>query len=346
MNAVKKNIKSELVTQSNQLVEARYNMGLAEQRLILTMIARIQPDDEDFKPYKISVADLAQSLGVDKNSAYRHCKKTTESLLTRVLKIEEPDGLLQVGWVSSAKYEDGTGLVHLTFDPKLKPYLLQLKSNFTSCRLEMLLSFKSQYSIRVYNLLKQYERIGNREIELDPLRQMLGIRDEYQEYKSFKNRILLPVQAELSDKSDICFDFSEIKYGRKVGAIRFVIKSKNVQPKIPDDNVIKLFDMIPIGHRDRKTIKTAVDLNYHKHGFDYVKINILYCNEKCDKSYAGFLANALKFNWGADWEPNSTNKSITKKIAKSIWERQGFKSEKEYNDHMYNQQMKTYGIVK
>ena len=138
--------QSLIVTQSNHLVQARYNLPLGEQRLVLTMISKIQPEDEDFKPHRISVSELAEFLGIDKGSAYRECKKITENLLKRVLSIEEPDGLLQTNWVSSAKYIDGTGTVNLTIDPSLKPYLLQLKSNFTSCRLEMLLSFKKKFA--------------------------------------------------------------------------------------------------------------------------------------------------------------------------------------------------------
>ncbi|POZ49738.1 replication initiation protein [Methylovulum psychrotolerans] len=50
VNAKKKHsLSSLIVTQANELVEARYNLTLGEQRLILTMIARIQPEDEDFK---------------------------------------------------------------------------------------------------------------------------------------------------------------------------------------------------------------------------------------------------------------------------------------------------------
>jgi hypothetical protein len=61
------------------------------------MIARIQPDDEDFKPHRIRVHEFAEFMGIDKNHVYVECKKTTEKLLTRVISIEEPDGLLQIG---------------------------------------------------------------------------------------------------------------------------------------------------------------------------------------------------------------------------------------------------------
>src|SRR5664279_624411 len=204
---------SSIVTQSNELVSARYILPLGEQRLLMTMISRIQPDDEDFKPYRISVSELADFLGVARGSAYHECKKITKSLLARVLEIKEPGRLLQTHWVSSADYIDGTGMVNLTFDPLLKPYLLQLKGNFTSSKLEMLLSFKSQYTMRMYTLLKQYERLKGREIDLQQLRDTLGLgKDQYKYYNDFKKDILESTQKELKAKADLYFEFDEIKY--------------------------------------------------------------------------------------------------------------------------------------
>ncbi len=353
INKKKSLLTSLIVTQSNQLVEARYNLPLAEQRLILTMISRIQPDDEDFKPYRISVGELAEFLGVDKASAYRECKKTTENLLKRVVNIDEADGLLQIGWVSSAKYIDGSGMVNLSFDPLLKPYLLKLKGNFTSSKLEMLLSFKSQYTIRIYTLLKQYEKLKDREFELEKLREILGLRKEqYQLYADFKRFILLSVQKELIKKSDIYFEFEEIKYGRRVGAIRFKILTNNfTKPNnlevtntqkteiigISEDLIL----LIPEQHRLKKTIASALELYAKNHGFNYVKRNILYSNEKADKSYAGFLSKALKEDWGHDWELDQ-HQIVASKKPLEVWERQGFKSEKEYNDFMFQKQMEDY----
>lgn len=352
---------SSIVTQANKLVSARYVLPLSEQRLVLTMIAKIQPEDEDFKPYKISIAKLADFLGVDQNSAYRECKKITKKLLSRVLEIQEPGGLLQTNWVSSASYIDGSGMVNLSFDPLLKPYLLQLKGNFTSCKLQMLLSFKSQYTMRMYMVLKQYARFQEYEIELEQLRDMLGLRkDQHKEYHDFKKNILKPVQNELAEKADLYFECEEVKYGRRVGAIylRILKQNRNLpQEPIPDaipttdpidtqpqrqepTHLELLLALVPAEHRAKKTVRTALETFEYKHGFDYVKRNILYSNEKAAKSYAGFLNNALKDDWGHDWELDTQIKAKQKPL--EIWERQGFATEKEYSLFMFQQQMERY----
>jgi plasmid replication initiation protein len=365
--------KSLLVTQANELVQARYNLPLGEQRLVLIMISKIQPEDEDFKPYKIRVGELAEFLGIDKGSAYRECKKITESLLGRVLSIDESDGLLQTNWVSSAKYIDGTGIVNLSFDPSLKPYLLQLKSNFTSCKLEMLLSFKSQYSVRIYTLLKQYEKLKEREIELEELRTMLGVRlEQYHLYGDFRRYVLQATQKELAEKSDLYFEFDEIKYGRRVGAIRFHIITKSQPKELPSEQlslleaipnpltsfanldapkspiIDELMFLVPEQHKTKKTVLSAIIEHEKKLGADYVKRNILYSNAKSGKSYAGFLANALKQDWGHDWQLEQDQVAVTpvKKKVAEVWERQGFKSQKEYDAFMFEKQMQRYNKPK
>ncbi|MDD5494469.1 MAG: replication initiation protein [Dehalococcoidia bacterium] len=357
-------LASQIVTQANELVESRYNLTLGEQRLIFTMIARIQPEDEDFKPYRISLNELAEFLGINKNHIYADCKKITKKLLEKVVEIKETGRLLQTHWVSSADYVDGTGTVNLTFDPLLKPYLLQLKGNFTSSKLEMLLSFKSQYTMRMYTLLKQYERLHKREIELQQLRNTLGLgNDQYKLYSNFRERILEPTQKELKSQADLYFEFDEIKYGRKVGAIRFRIFTKNFIESLPDDALIpsshilpspeantnsqldQLMLLIPEQHKTKKTVQAALEAFKKKQGFDYVKRNILYSNAKANKSYAGFLNNALKEDWGHDWEltqQEPLSPTVKKKIIE-VWEQNGFSSRAEYDKFMWKKQMTEHG---
>lgn len=54
------------------------------------------------------------------------------------------------------EYVEGSGIVQVEFHKSLKPYLLQLQEygNFTKYQINNVVNFKSQYSIRLYELLK------------------------------------------------------------------------------------------------------------------------------------------------------------------------------------------------
>ena len=101
--------------------------------------------------------------------------------------------------------------------------------------------------------------------------------------------------------------------------------------------------LVPEQHKAKKTVQAALEAFEKKQGFDYVKRNILYSNAKADKSYAGFLNNALKDDWGHDWELEQLEVPVKKKVME-IWERQGFTSQKEYDEVMYKKQMAAYGV--
>jgi len=79
-------------------------------------------------------------------------------------------------WISRASYfDEDTAMVYIRFDPSLKPYLIQLKREFTQASLSTVLPLKSVYAIRLYLLLKQYRGIGKRALSLEEMREMLGI---------------------------------------------------------------------------------------------------------------------------------------------------------------------------
>lgn len=88
-------------------------------------------------------------------------------------------------------------------------------------------NLKSSYSIRIYELLKQFERLKVRTFTLEDLRLKLGATDVYPQYGNFKQRILNPSKKEINKKSDIQIDFEEIKQGRSVHQIKFFIKPTN-----------------------------------------------------------------------------------------------------------------------
>ncbi|KAB2329536.1 replication initiation protein [Cytobacillus depressus] len=230
---------SNLVTKSNLLIEANYKLGVVEQKIILCLASNIQTSDSDFKTYTLPIKQFTNLLGLKGKPKYTELKQITKNLMQKVFEVRIDKKLIQVSWISYVAYNESEGTVDLRFDPFLRPYLLELKREFTSYRLENVVKLKSSYAIRIYELLKQYEKIQERTISIIKLREMLGAEDIYPAYGNFKQRVLLPAQKELKKKTDISFQIEEIKVGRRVEKVKFII---HPEKKKKTDQQLSLFE--------------------------------------------------------------------------------------------------------
>lgn len=237
--------KNQVITQSNHLTEARYTLTIAEQRLVLTLLSLISPNDDDFKEYEIKVLDFKNLFNIKTNAVYEQFREVLKRLASRVIYIPKTKGgkdYLISHWFSSAEYDSSVNSVRISFDKKLKPYLIQLKEQFKEYKLFILTQFKSIYTIRIYMLLKQYEKIGFREFELEEFRSILDIKEsEYQKYADFRKRVLDQAKKEFETKnketggyiSDINFELETIRTGREITRLRFNIKKQTYQEALP-----------------------------------------------------------------------------------------------------------------
>lgn len=316
--------KSLVVRQSNDLIEASYKIGsVGEQRLIKMLIAQIQPSDEDFKTYRISVSDFARFFGLasTNNSVYELIKKAADELAGRRIMLVQGKSWIRLNWLSFAKYIEGSGCVDLRFDKELKPYLLGLKGYYKQYGLEKIVNFKSGYSIRLFELLKVEEFKATRDgfirlFEYEDLREKLGLENqEYSFFKDFRINVIEVAQREINANSDISiFDIKYYKTGRKYSQIVFHCKKsernestkthaqnqevEEKEKKIPDD----VKQMISLGI----TEKTAMQWR-KKYGVAQVVRNIGYTMAmkkagKIRETEAGFLASAIANDSGGGWE--------------------------------------------
>lgn len=216
---------NNLVTKSNMLIEANYKLGVVEQKIILCLASNIQPTDSDFKTYTLPIKEFTKLLGLKGTPKYTELRQTTRELMQKVFEVRINRKVIQVAWLSYVAYNETEGTIDIRFDPFLRPYLLELKKEFTSYKLENVVKLKSSYAIRIYELLKQYEKLQERTFPLSTLRKMLGAEDIYPAYGNFKQRVLVPAQKELKKKTDISFEIEEIKTGRRVSKVKFSIQS-------------------------------------------------------------------------------------------------------------------------
>jgi len=224
--------KDYIVTKSNKLIVCNYDLSLQEQKIILTLASMVQPQDTEFKEYEFKIKDFIELLGIKDQSKYTELPKITKELKKKVFDIEEGTDLIQVSWLGGVRYKRKEGMLILSLDKGLKPYMLELKEMYTSYKLSNILTLKSKYSIRIYEILKSNLFKKCIKIELEELKKMVGAKANYLKvYADFKNKVLLQAQKELNETTDIGFDFEEIKTGRKVTSIKFYINGNKVNNK-------------------------------------------------------------------------------------------------------------------
>jgi plasmid replication initiation protein len=223
--------KGALVVRHNRLIESKHFLTLSERRFLFWIISRIQRNDEELKAYAITVQEWEKLVGLEPTkNTYNEIYKMADSLTQRNVKIKDQDdkGWLDfIPWFHRIRYKSGEGKIEAILHPDLKPFLLQLKEQYTVIALEYALLLRGGYAYRIYDLLKQYQSVGSRTILLSGLREILEIKEqEYPRYADFRRWVLEAAQKEINDKTDISFVFRPVREGRKITAIFFEIQTK------------------------------------------------------------------------------------------------------------------------
>ena len=340
----KKLEEKNLVVKANVLIENKSSLTVTEQKIVLCLISMINPNDKDFCKYILKISDFMKIAGIKDKSSYNRIHNATEKLMRKIIKIKLPNSFLQLSWFSSVEYFYGEGKVELEFSPKLKPFLLKLKEQFTRYQLKNIIKLKSFYSIRLYELLKQYELFNKRVFEIKELREMLGIKDtKYLKYNNFKRKILLVAQKEISEKTDLIISFSEIKEHRKIIKIKFIIKSKKKQVNSTQNNLALFPETNQFPSEILKALPEKYQINtiYNliKPYFDnpeYLTSNIKYSNKHCKDNYPAYLKLALEKDYA------KTEREVKEKKTKIIQEKKNKLQKKQNQEKLLKQKAWKY----
>jgi plasmid replication initiation protein len=323
------------VRKSNQLIEARYRLTLGEQRLILHLCSLVNSKDEDFKSYEIRVQDFARMFGLENKSViYKAVEDAAKDLAGKRLDLSRDGKEIYVSWLSYVEYIKGSGVVKVEFHKSLKPYLLQLQEygNFTKYQLHHVTNFKSQYSIRLYELLKQKAFMATNErferfFTLENFRTILGIdKNEYSAFDNFRRRVIDPAVEEVSAYTDL--EITDIRYGktgRKITDITFFV---NIKPKV---EAIQLeMPEEPPKEQTHPIVERLISLGYapetaqrdfKKYGVKRLERNIAYTvakqQEGVVKDLPAYLNQAIREDMGGAWEVVKT-KAVEAEAKKQV----------------------------
>jgi plasmid replication initiation protein len=229
------------ITMSHALTTAAQGLTLTEKRVMMFAVGKLDTFKSDggtpTGAVKLVAHEYAKLFGVDANTAYEQLKIAANGIFNRYIRFFEPGKKgpeeVKLRWVSSARYSPGAGWVALRFTPEIAPHLLKLQGKFTTYKLAQASALRSIYSWRLLELLSQYASTGWRQIELDEFHHAMETPDTAKaNFKDCRRRVIEPAVKELREKDGWLIDWTPIKTGRKVTALRFTFR-RDPQGRLP-----------------------------------------------------------------------------------------------------------------
>lgn len=224
--------------QPNLITESRQEFSDVEKKLVSLVINQLRKDvalnwNGNNLEFLIPVSDLTEKK-------HDRIKAAVETIMTKKIiqdfgTVGKKNGKEEVyfeGFVPFPRvkyYKSGKNtFVRLTMLSDVVPFFIELGKQYTRYSLEIILSLKSVYSQRFYEIIMMYVGRNQRSFTytIDRLKFMFDCPDSYT-FKEIKRWALTPAQKELEEKAGVIFTFEPSKKeGKKILELTFSVKSK------------------------------------------------------------------------------------------------------------------------
>ncbi len=220
------------VVQSNAFVRGRQpKLKIASMKLLRLAIMQISPNDSDFKPYVVSVKDLAKLIGMNPDNLYREAKAVKNDILENHVDVYDDveEEFKGYSWALVCEYKKKVGFA-IVLNPLLKPFLVGLRDNYTLYPFLDVKQLTSTYGIRIYELIMSYI-IGDIpkngchvRINLDDLRLACDCEDKLVQIGQFKEKVVDKAIADINEHGSLEISYTDIKKGNTIVAFDFFVK--------------------------------------------------------------------------------------------------------------------------
>lgn len=223
---------TNIVKIHNNLVEAHYKFS-REQQVILLQVAKTLQQNDVFNKYehttvKYQSGELLERLNIDDR---RTLRGVVRSLQRCIMSFENLDKHYEqdVNIFITGKYHKG-GEIEIEIHKDMLQFFKHLShelGHYTELNLKEMVQYKSQYTIRLYQLARKLQNIGitsntknwkqEKNYTLEEFQKIMG--SNYKTWQDLERKVLKPAIEELKDNSFIYVNYEPIK-GYKKGQTR------------------------------------------------------------------------------------------------------------------------------
>ena len=283
------------------------NLPIAAQRLFLALLANINDDtSDDDNTFIIKGKDIAALSNLSPNVVGQQLEEMTiksDMLRQFTLTIKEDDGNdLRTGLISSSKYIKGQRAIRISVDKFLMPHLKRMKQQFDiSYAISGPMKFRSEYSIRLYEIMNYYSNEGSHYFTLQEIRKLFNIADGKIPLTSTLNqKVIAPSMRDINNFTNMEITVEHKKRGRTIIGYTFTVKDKNprlsnnnnnnnnkIQANEDEEFITKLLSA-PYSFN-----KNSLFMLINKYGLNSIKNNFRYTEEHKPKNFSAYLFWAI-----------------------------------------------------
>lgn len=238
--------EKKILMKHNDIVKSKYEITVNSNRIFTYLLYAFQRDSDERKLVcEVSRADLAKLVNGNVDKTAKGLTTILMNLRKKDLHLMErlSDGSIDYiagGFIDNAIYNDKTDIFKIFADKRIHRLLHEyLDDGYTPINLEIWLSLKNRYAQRFYDILRAWS--GTKDIinyRVDTLRELLCLGNKYKQYTDFRKRVLIPAIDELNSTGYFLIDYSEVKKGRIVESIDFVVKDLDKRKYFVQDNIM------------------------------------------------------------------------------------------------------------
>ena len=287
-NSFYKSNDSIMITKSNTLVEACYDLSVAEHDLMTLAINKMHKQPTGTKQVTISAKEFAIANKVTDNYAYKTLKDTAKTLGERKLKfplyvdnnIQAEDSSQKLcvlkpnhsnfkvlkaeySWLQGISYQDQEGYILLHFSDPLAFLIEHTNQAYTKYDYIKTVNFKGASSKRMYELIHKWKGLGKTpEMTVAEWKEYFGVTDSYPKVAEFKRRVLDPAIKQINEQGEFKLTLTSRKEGRGISHFRLLIKTLKTAKAVVDEPCQKTARLLKLTQADKFAKKLANDASF------------------------------------------------------------------------------------
>jgi len=241
--------QNEVVVHHNNLTESIFSFNELELNTFIVLIYKLRNGN---RKAVFNIKDI-KSLINSKNRSLKRFETIMGNLFNTTINIKTNSGYKLKHFFEELDFDIDNKTISIEVKKEFEWLVYDLKERFTKYSLHEFVELKGAQSKRLFQLLKQYESIGKRKIEIDSLKKWLGA-ESYKRMYDFEKRVLTPSMENINKNTSINISYEKIKEGRNIKHIEFKIVKNN---KTTSSNILEKKPNLKTPKNEVKILKPA-----------------------------------------------------------------------------------------